>query len=90
MENMKEWARYEYSKANAIRLLDFFLLLKQPVNPYKIPLVKGPATRLQFRQFKKKCFFAIFFLWVRVMSVKVYSFGKQITRRIYLWPRILP
>ena len=29
-------------------------------------------------------------LWVRVMSIKVYIFGKEINRRIYLWPRILP
>ena len=28
------------------------------------------------------------FLWVRAMSVKVYIFGKEINRRIYLWPRI--
>ena len=27
-------------------------------------------------------------LWVRVMSVKVYIFGKEINRIIYLWPRI--
>ena len=28
--------------------------------------------------------------WERVMSVKVYIFGKEITRKIYLWPWILP
>ena len=29
------------------------------------------------------------FLWVRVMSVKVYIFGKEINRRNYLWPQNL-
>ena len=41
------------------------------------------------RQFLKNVMFHNF-LWVRVMSVKVSIFGKEITRKIYLWPRIVP
>ena len=37
-----------------------------------------------------KMFCAITFFVGKSMTVKVYIFGKEITRRIYLWPQILP
>ena len=50
--------------------------------------IKVPATS-QFCQFFKNILCHNFLL-VRVMSVKVYIFGKEIMRRIYVWPRIFP
>ena len=51
---------------------------------------KGTATLAILPIFKNVlCHRPITFCGERVMSVKVYIFGKEITHRIYLWPWII-